>query len=290
MTDIGVINGKPYLSGYVYCIMDFNNSICKIGMSANEKKRVASIRSAYPHKTEFKIIKVQDRCEAERYMHKRFHNRRVHGEWFKGVSFDEYEEALNEYILKKNNAHFDSIDFTKFLCNTEYHEIKGLSSTEERNLKIKQVPIFIYTHKYFADKHLLRAKIDFIFQNMFGNTVLQVICPDSCNNKFIADYSFYSRSKLEMNIKTFFASYDAIKMTNTASIMDSCLKAIDQSYGAIFFLKETVSFTTNKMIEYAKSRGIKVKVIRSDKSTNLDGSLSKVSYNKKHYKKYTNYR
>ena len=69
--------------GYVYFIRGGDGTY-KIGHTNNMRRRVAQLRSKYPHKSmePALVIRAADRYKTETQLHRRFSPKRVEDEWF----------------------------------------------------------------------------------------------------------------------------------------------------------------------------------------------------------------
>jgi hypothetical protein len=113
-------------SGFVYFLHDEQNGLCKIGYTTDMDKRLKGIQRNYPVHLSPYHYAVVNMSECESYLHRRFHLRRSHGEWFRSVSFIEFKAALDEYLVQKKNQKRDRIGFLKFLSDTDFERESGM--------------------------------------------------------------------------------------------------------------------------------------------------------------------
>jgi hypothetical protein len=83
----------------IYVIVDETETCCKIGYSANPKKRCQDIQTSIPFNVEL-VIAVDGTIQDEKQVHRRFDHLRMKGEWF------EYEDTIVKYLLP-NGAYWN---------------------------------------------------------------------------------------------------------------------------------------------------------------------------------------
>jgi len=89
------------MSGYVYCLYDKPNNICRIGMSTvSDGSRVKNQLSYYPHKLQVTKVNVYDPLFAETYLHQLFKSLKVNGSWYR-ITPDIFLKYINEYLEQK---------------------------------------------------------------------------------------------------------------------------------------------------------------------------------------------
>ena len=84
--------------GYVYCLYDKVNNICRIGKTKSNtiNCRVGSQKGYYPFPLESVKRVVKDYSGAELFLHQKFHPLKLNGDWFK-ITMKDFEKGLAEY-------------------------------------------------------------------------------------------------------------------------------------------------------------------------------------------------
>ncbi len=250
------------LDGYVYCAMDVDRGVCKIGMSESERSRVKSLSTGYPGKLTSEVVKVSDRREAENYLHRRFCERRIQGEWFEGVSFEEFFSALHEYKSKKEKQHLNSIKFFEFLYGTRFECINGVPMKKKDKLSRLHARVFMFVGYGFADHALLVERCEQAFKNLFAeNAIITIVYPD-----FKAQSLSYVNKLRDIEYEHFFPYYNYGMCSTNNDYLPNCLNRIETCYAALFFCTKEHSKIT-QMKNRCIARGIKHKIIVSELTT-----------------------
>lgn len=251
------------ISGYVYCAMDEQRGVCKIGMSTSETNRVKSLATGYPGKLISEVVKVKDRREAENYLHRLFHDRRVQGEWFEGVAFKEFFGALHEYQTKKLKQYLNSLEFYKFLYSTPFELANGISEKAQSKLNRLHARVFLFIGYGFNDDQLLRDKYNNALKNLLAENALITIVYPEYN---LPKNRLFGRGSYGIEHEWFFPNYNYVTGKQNNCYLENCLSRIDTCYAALFFcVKEHSKITIMK--NRCMSRGIKYKVIESKLKT-----------------------
>ena len=79
-------------SGFVYIILDANTKWIKIGRTKNIERRIKNLRNANLCLSLYQFKKVKNYYEAETYLHQKFSNKNIEGEWFSISPELAYEE------------------------------------------------------------------------------------------------------------------------------------------------------------------------------------------------------
>jgi uncharacterized protein YdaU (DUF1376 family) len=80
---ISAVSSQEHEPGYIYLARRDSDGAIKIGSSNNVPRRIAQLK--YKHRDSISLVgsfAVPDMCDAESALHKRFSNKRLHGEWF----------------------------------------------------------------------------------------------------------------------------------------------------------------------------------------------------------------
>jgi predicted GIY-YIG superfamily endonuclease len=156
------------MSGFVYAIEN-NDGLIKIGSTKNPEKRIRSIETASGRKAVKKFIskRIVNYKSTESFMLWEYDHKRVLGEWFSGLDFDDVTESITrqsdiaddifmggfggkERKIKKDRAFFVSEDivnaFRGVRVDTHGYGSKALllitciaSTLDEFNLSIKSL-------------------------------------------------------------------------------------------------------------------------------------------------------
>lgn len=81
----------------IYFVQDLPCGAIKIGYTACPDKRLSTLRSSYPNSKFAVLLIMKGSPEMERYLHKKFRNILISGEWFKP------EQELLEFISKQTS-------------------------------------------------------------------------------------------------------------------------------------------------------------------------------------------
>jgi hypothetical protein len=85
--------------GYVYCLHDFTNNICRIGKTkAHKAGRIRSQTGYYPFELTPVSVYFIDESAAEKHFHKTFKSKNVRADWFK-ITPDDFDEEVRKYKL-----------------------------------------------------------------------------------------------------------------------------------------------------------------------------------------------
>jgi len=245
--------------GYVYCLMDTRNSICKIGMTGHKLNRIKSLKSgcSSPQDMVHEIIEVDDRVEAENYLHRLFCKKRLHGEWFKEVSFELWRAELLRYIDEKNKGARDSVSFYKFLYSTDYEIDHPIPITKIKQLEIPEYKIMIFLGKDFKSESVFRSKLDKILSNLPSQSKITLTCATKFTKDIVSNYAYGRFPRI--SAENFSNQYDK----NAIYFTDMCIDTLRSCYGLVVFCYETNGLI-ERLIDYSQRNDIKARLIKID--------------------------
>jgi len=92
---------RVYTDGFVYCLHDAKNSICRIGKTDKKaNRRIEGQIGYYPFELIPTKIAVKNITECERYLHAKFKSLKLKSDWYY-IEPTQFELAVKEY--KKAN-------------------------------------------------------------------------------------------------------------------------------------------------------------------------------------------
>ena len=261
--------------GYVYCAMDAEAGVCKIGMSESETNRTKSLSTGYPGTLVSEVVRVDDRCECENYLHRLFCERRIKGEWFKGVSYQEFFAAIRKYKDEKAKQRFNSIDFYRFLYGTPYEDKNGIPIRIRQRFTETHSRVFVFTGYDYNDADLFMNKCGKSLINLMKSGVVTLVYPVFKNEAY---NGMYSNKNYKIEKEWFFPTYNFEKRTNNQHYVENCINRLGTCCAALFFCTQENKYI-KQMVHHCIANNIKYKVIISDKKT----KFLKSNYSTKNY-------
>lgn len=261
--------------GFVYCAMDAEAGICKIGMSESETNRTKSLSTGYPGNLVSEVVRVDDKCECENYLHRLFSERRIKGEWFKSVSYEDFFTAIRKYKDEKIKQRFNSIDFYRFLYSTDYENKNGIPVKIRQRFTEMHSRVFIFTGYEFNDADLFINKCGSALINLMRSGVVRLVYPIFKNEAYDG---MYKNSKYKIEYEHFFATYDYKTRLNKSHYIENCIERLGTCCAAIFFCTKENKYI-RQMVHHCMANNIKFKVVISDKKT----KFLKSNYSHKNY-------
>ena len=241
--------------------MDTRTSICKIGMTGDKLTRIKSLKNgcSSPGDMVHEIIEVDDRVEAENYLHRLFHEKRLHGEWFKEVTFDMWREALLEYIDRKKKSPKDNIAFYKFLYSTCFETIHPIPIRILDEIKVREYQIMVFLGKDSRVGSVFQEKMDNILSRIYipGRTRIILSCPTSHAVQVLVSYQRYSR--MDIRVRNFGDLYERGEIKFT----DMCVDYLSYCYGLVVFCHEE-NWVISKLAEYSKANDVKYRKVKTE--------------------------
>lgn len=89
------------LTGFIYCLHDIDNDICRIGQTADyQLERVKSQIKYYPFEIKYATIRVDYRDLAEKYFHNLFLDKKIGrgSDWF-NITLDDFKKESEIYRI-----------------------------------------------------------------------------------------------------------------------------------------------------------------------------------------------
>lgn len=241
--------------GYIYCLMDTKRGVCKIGLTENLKSRIRNLKNSNssPEDLIYEYSEVEDMREAENYLHRFFYKKRIHGEWFKGLSFEDFWREINKYNAFRSKRALNTINFYKTIYSTDYEKEKGIPEKILELMKTPEYNIMIFKDKDFNDTKLMFSKLDTILSKLPSNSKINLTCANNYLKKLFRLYSG--------NRKTSVCCFTDWYYKDEISFTDMCLDQLEGCYGLVIFCKEENWLIKRLSIE-ANSSGIKVRIIK----------------------------
>lgn len=98
---------REYTDGFVYCLHDIHNNICRIGKTDKKaNNRIQSQLSYYPFELIITKIAVKNITECETYLHRHFRPKKLKSDWY-NINTEEFKVVIMKYKrLNKGQIHY----------------------------------------------------------------------------------------------------------------------------------------------------------------------------------------